>query len=430
MQLFNILRMSRTNDDFYVVLPSNNSSSTKNTPAEYLTQLHSTINLDRNANEWEVGLVEITFVNSLKTIDNETITISKEEKHKIREVAIHNLKHHIGYVENHITLQELDGFQHSAIPLPRTLEHQGYIFRYDEVTGHYTFESKSIAPFDKVTMSNTVASILGFHPHIDETKSASERMAGFMYYALQTHQAPIMRKNVKQWTAPYLPAVAIVEGNYYLLIPPENTDGTSLLPITTEKSVFYKSVGHEWIVSETKDYVIPPGYYKNSADLALAINNIDGLTANYSISILYDVALNRFQWELPAKDIDTRMRLTQNGGLSEILGFSQEQTSLISSTSGNLSPDLRRGIYSLYIYCDICSQIYVGNALVPLLRTVSFNSKAYGDTVTVLYDNPIYVPIIKRSIDKIEILIYDDAGRKVPFIEGKTVVTLHFRRRG
>ena len=57
--------MSHTNE-FHLVLPSNVKSSIEYTLSSYITQFCENINLDGNSNEWEVGLIEITFLDAIK----------------------------------------------------------------------------------------------------------------------------------------------------------------------------------------------------------------------------------------------------------------------------------------------------------------------------------------------------------------------------
>ena len=39
------------------------------------------------------------------------------------------------------------------------------------------------------------------------------------------------------------------------------------------------------------------------------------------------------------------------------------------------APDLRRGMYNIFVYCDVCVSTYVGDSMVPLLRTINLNSQ-------------------------------------------------------
>jgi roadblock/LC7 domain-containing protein len=90
--------------------------------------------------------------------------------------------------------------------------------------------------------------------------------------------------------------------------------------------------------------------------------------------------------------------------------------------------DLQRGFYSLFIYCDVVEPVVVGDAKVPLLRTVNIGGKE-GLTINRIYQNVQYVPLHRKQFDTVEIDIRDDTGRRVPFERGKVVVTLHFRQR-
>jgi hypothetical protein len=90
--------------------------------------------------------------------------------------------------------------------------------------------------------------------------------------------------------------------------------------------------------------------------------------------------------------------------------------------------DLQRGFYSLYVYCNIVEHVVVGDAKVPLLRTVNFDNRS-GSNVSRTYNNVQYVPIQTNQFDAIEIDIRDDTGRRVAFERGKVIITLHFRLR-
>ncbi len=82
---------------------------------------------------------------------------------------------------------------------------------------------------------------------------------------------------------------------------------------------------------------------------------------------------------------------------------------------------------SLFVYCDIAEHVPIGDTAAPLLRCVNIKGKR-GENVCMLYDNPIYVPVQKKSFDTVEINIMTDSGDPVPFEGGRSSVTLHFRR--
>ena len=88
--------------------------------------------------------------------------------------------------------------------------------------------------------------------------------------------------------------------------------------------------------------------------------------------------------------------------------------------------DINHGFRSLYVYCDICEPQFVGDVMVPLLRTVAVEGER-GDYITRIYDVPHYIPVSLNGINTIEINIKDDTGVDVPFIDGKVMCKLHFR---
>ena len=122
--------------------------------------------------------------------------------------------------------------------------------------------------------------------------------------------------------------------------------------------------------------------------------------------------------------------LIMKNGLNEILGF--DKTHLYTGSHvAQKAPLLNRGIYNFYIYCNICSDVQVGNVKAPLLQTVEVDEgKKWGIPRTIRFTRPIYVPLNTNNFHSILIEIRDDTGELVHFGKGKTVLTLHFRRRG
>ena len=82
----------------------------------------------------------------------------------------------------------------------------------------------------------------------------------------------------------------------------------------------------------------------------------------------------------------------------------------------------------MYVYCDIAAHTAVGDTKAPLLRVCNVTGK-HGDIVRITYSHPHYVPLARRDFDTIEININNELGHSIPFEFGKSVVTLHFRRR-
>lgn len=132
------------------------------------------------------------------------------------------------------------------------------------------------------------------------------------------------------------------------------------------------------------------------------------------------VARTRRQVEDEIKDY-----LLLTGADSNLVVLSPEDA--LSYTASGVC-DLQRGFYSLFIYCDIVDPVAVGNIRAPLLSRVNIAGKE-GATISRIYQNIQYVPILRKQFDTIEIDIRSDFGQNVAFERGKVIVVLHFRRR-
>ena len=91
-------------------------------------------------------------------------------------------------------------------------------------------------------------------------------------------------------------------------------------------------------------------------------------------------------------------------------------------------PDMNAGMYALMVHCDLVAPQLVGNTYANLLRMVPVVG-IFNETITNIYNDEQYVPVLKKTFDSIEININDDTGKIVNFLYGRTFVTLHFRKR-
>jgi len=90
--------------------------------------------------------------------------------------------------------------------------------------------------------------------------------------------------------------------------------------------------------------------------------------------------------------------------------------------------DLRAGLYAIYVYCSIVEKQIVGDVLVPLLAKMPVSGE-YDSVVHYICNQPLYIPLIRTSIDTIEIALKDDIDNGISFQYGKVILTLHFRKR-
>ena len=141
-------------------------------------------------------------------------------------------------------------------------------------------------------------------------------------------------------------------------------------------------------------------------------------------SFTYDKLRNRIIHRL----IDgLSVQLSQE--LSEILGY-KENDWLSSSGTATYPPDIRNGLHEFFVYSNIVEPQLVGDVYAPLLRTVAIPAKLErGAQERMTYDSPHYVPVLMDEISTIEINIKRDTGENISFATGKTVCTLHFRRK-
>jgi len=127
------------------------------------------------------------------------------------------------------------------------------------------------------------------------------------------------------------------------------------------------------------------------------------------------------------------IRLQFSSELAHILGFSP--MAKYSSRGGNLvmgetKADVRsnRPYKMVYVYADVIEPVVVGDSRVKLLRTVETNGSGSTDVVHRVFSSPVYLPLQTKNFDSIEIHITSDVGESMPFLLGKSTVTLHFKR--
>ena len=117
--------------------------------------------------------------------------------------------------------------------------------------------------------------------------------------------------------------------------------------------------------------------------------------------------------------------------LATILGFSNLQTFKARPSTvhrANDFPVLDRAITSLYVYSNIVESVFIGNVKASLLLTCPFQKSTTNNVSQLEFLNPTYTKLNRSTIHQIDIAIHDEAGALVPFLYGKTVLTLTFRK--
>ena len=107
-------------------------------------------------------------------------------------------------------------------------------------------------------------------------------------------------------------------------------------------------------------------------------------------------------------------------------GFSMETGYQVS----NRPLDLSAGYHSIFVYTDIIESSLIGDSLSQLIKVVEIPADTkFGDQVVIKYNNPQYFPLLRKEFSTIQLDLKDDSNSTVPFLFGRTIVTLHFRKK-
>jgi len=173
----------------------------------------------------------------------------------------------------------------------------------------------------------------------------------------------------------------------------------------------------------TRQIVLPAGNHRRVRSLVDAIHKEQRKV----------VGLPKLVVEFTYNDARISMRIAHgvivmfSRDLAHMLGLdaSEKYSQIVTATR---APSLSDGhIYSVYVYCDILEHSVVGDTRAPLLRIIDKPHISYGNVHRIL--NPIlHIPLQKKRFDSVEINIMTDTGIPVPFLGGKSLVVLEFRR--
>jgi hypothetical protein len=160
--------------------------------------------------------------------------------------------------------------------------------------------------------------------------------------------------------------------------------------------------------------------------------NEDKLARSLTASIaLPNIVFKWDSWERKIKlaIIENEGDFFMSKALADMLGFDSEgpySTARIHDADRVI--DLDSNLRMFYVYSDIASYSLVGDTKVPLLRVVDTQG-TYGQMISATFTHPHYVPLSCSDFETIEINISNELGKPVSFEFGKSVVTLHFRRK-
>ncbi|KAL7071744.1 hypothetical protein ACQ4LE_009116 [Meloidogyne hapla] len=143
----------------------------------------------------------------------------------------------------------------------------------------------------------------------------------------------------------------------------------------------------------------------------------------YDIEFEYMESIDRFRALFNDPEI-THINISPQ--LCYVLGFPMRP--VINGQVGKYGIDLKGGFTSFAVYSKgLTSSVIMGNAVSSLLRIVSVDNKS-GGVIERVYDHPMFIPVLPREINEIEIELRWMNGSLVKFDHGTVIVTLMFNK--
>lgn len=196
-----------------------------------------------------------------------------------------------------------------------------------------------------------------------------------------------------------------------------------------DESLYIELVQNEKVIFK---YNLEAGHYDSESVFAKALS--DNFAAALSRETSIKNVLVRFTFDENTRRIrmaiqcEAGITLYMSDALKTKLGFCKDGPYGRGWLWASETFDVRAGRRLMYVYCDVASFVPVGNTKSPLLRVCNVGG-TYGEVVRVTFDRPFYIPVSRCEFDTILIDIRDELGQPMPFAFGKSVATLHFRRR-
>jgi len=179
----------------------------------------------------------------------------------------------------------------------------------------------------------------------------------------------------------------------------------------------------------THDYKFEHGYFDNVEALLTYLNQcLQKLCIRTSFE--YDEELKKIIINTNLSSTEVRYSTVRmSDDLKDYLGFNDNGPETVIRHVAEQTFNLKGGMHMMYIYSDIVSYSLVGDTKTPLLKVCNMSAEEKGNELCITFTNPQYIPVARRDFETIEININNELGQPVPFMFGKSVITLDFRRR-
>ena len=196
--------------------------------------------------------------------------------------------------------------------------------------------------------------------------------------------------------------------------------------------MWYNVPSDQFVQVGNTTILIPEGIYADIGELIKILNKKIkwGLGGNPPVTVEFNTIETTQKTRLKIETNDASEELAPDlylsKRLSDMLGFVMTDPFSAGDRKSKYPADIEDGIHNLYVYCDLIEPVAVGNAKVPLLRIVPIQK---GPIVTTSYSKVFYYPVMRKIFGAVEINIKGDTGEIIPFVGGKSFVTLHFRKK-
>ena len=197
-----------------------------------------------------------------------------------------------------------------------------------------------------------------------------------------------------------------------------NTITLTTWSLTAREEVITPLLSKEKVLTlEQKEFTAPMEF----------LSTLNKKKNDYNYEFTYDKEEERF-----ALKVGKTHAIKMSDSLANILGFLHTRTLMVlnESKKADTFPLLHRAITDIYVYSNIVQEVYLGNVKAPLLLSCPFKRDGNYNNVTYIeFINPSFTTLNRNTLQQIDIDIRDAAGKSVPFLFGRTVLNLIFRRR-
>ena len=208
----------------------------------------------------------------------------------------------------------------------------------------------------------------------------------------------------------------------------------------------WKNVRDSWIRIDYGDQVhtgmlqVKQGFYSSIEEIVLTLNGM--VSSSYALDKCVEFIFSKEANEVEIKlKMNESLKLTLSKELCGILGHAKRMNATDETLELSASPsmdiyylplsiaDINNGFYNIYVYCDLCDLVPVGDVQAPLLRIVPLGTEAHYTNQWTVYNNVQYVPMRKKKFNTITVYLMTDTGQPVHFETGKSVVTVEIQHK-